>query len=145
MASFPEPTPGLVIRYAYLWRHEALAGQDEGRKDRPCVIVLAVRRDGNRTLVTVAPITHTPPERPELAIEIPAPTKARLGLDGERSWIVAADLNQFAWPGVDLRPISSSEETYAYGLIPSGLYRQVRDRVLTLARAGRAAVTGRTE
>jgi hypothetical protein len=30
--SWPVPQPGLVIRYAYLWRREALAGQEEGAK-----------------------------------------------------------------------------------------------------------------
>lgn len=31
----PEPTPGLVIGYAYLWEREARAGRDESVKDRP--------------------------------------------------------------------------------------------------------------
>jgi hypothetical protein len=41
--ALPEPVPGLVIGYAYLWRDEAPRGQDKGLKDRPCVIVLAVQ------------------------------------------------------------------------------------------------------
>jgi hypothetical protein len=40
----PSPEPGLVISYAYLWHHEHEAGREEGRKDRPSVIVLAVER-----------------------------------------------------------------------------------------------------
>jgi len=143
--ALPDPAPGLVIAYAYLWRNEALSGLEEGRKDRPCVIVLAVQQAEARTMVTVAPITHLPPERPEMAVEIPAETKRRLGLDGERSWVVVADLNRFAWPGVDLRPVSRGKDTYAYGLSPAGLYREIRDRVLAIARAGRAAMTNRTE
>jgi hypothetical protein len=39
----PTPEPGLVISYAYLWHHEHGAGREEGRKDRPSVIVLAAR------------------------------------------------------------------------------------------------------
>ena len=35
----PPPAPGLVLRYAFLWRREFDAGQDEGR---------AVRRQGSR-------------------------------------------------------------------------------------------------
>jgi hypothetical protein len=96
-------------------------------------------------MVTVAPVTHSPPAHPDTAIEIPAETKNRLGLDTARSWIVAADLNRFAWPGVDLRPIARGAATYAYGLLPTALYRQLRDRVLMLARIGRAAVTPRNE
>jgi hypothetical protein len=32
---FPEPQPGLIISYAYLWHHEHRAGREEGLKDRP--------------------------------------------------------------------------------------------------------------
>src|SRR5689334_4007413 len=42
MAKFPEPEVGLVISYAYLWFEEAERGQVEGRKDRPCAIIVAV-------------------------------------------------------------------------------------------------------
>lgn len=83
--AFPKPFPGLVIRYAYLWRAEFLAGREEGRKDRPCAIVASIRDDDGETRVLVLPVTHTPPECQELAVEIPAKVKARLGLDGERS------------------------------------------------------------
>jgi hypothetical protein len=42
MPGFPEPQPGLVISYAYLWSEEAEQGRIEGRKDRPCAIVVGV-------------------------------------------------------------------------------------------------------
>jgi hypothetical protein len=143
--ALPKPVPGLVISYAYLWRDEALRGLEEGRKDRPCVIILSVEEADGRTVVTVAPITHSPPAYPESALELPAATKQRLGLDGERSWVVAADLNRFAWPGVDLRPIRKGANTYAFGQLPAAFYLQLRDRVVALARAGRASITPRTE
>jgi hypothetical protein len=143
--ALPDPVPGLVVGYAYLWRNEARRGQEEGRKDRPCVIVLSVQNRDGQTVVTVAPITHTPPASPDIAVEIPAATKKRLGLDSERSWIIAADLNRFIWPGVDLRPTARGKHAYAHGLLPPALYAQVRDRVLALARSGRAALTPRDE
>ncbi len=40
--SFPDPHPGLVIRYAYLWKREHDEGREDGSKDRPCSIVLSV-------------------------------------------------------------------------------------------------------
>ena len=134
-----------MVSYAYLWRNEALRGRQEGRKDCPCVVVLAVEDRDGQTVVTVAPVTHSPPLHADSAIEIPATTKARLGLDGDRSWIVAADLNRFVWPGVDLRPIRRGSGDYAYGLLPDALYRSVRDRVLNLARLGRIAQTHRDD
>ena len=43
----PNPEPGLVISYAYLWHREHEAGREEGRKDRPSVIVLAIEREAD--------------------------------------------------------------------------------------------------
>jgi hypothetical protein len=78
--ALPDPECGLVISYAYLWRHESERGIEEGRKDRPCAIVLSVSRAGEAfPTVTVAPITHAPPGDPRVAIEIPAPIKRHLG------------------------------------------------------------------
>ena len=50
--------------------------------------------EGDR-VVTVLPISHTPPADPELAVELPAATKRRLGLDDERSWVVLTKANRF--------------------------------------------------
>ncbi len=143
--ALPDPVPGLVIQFSYLWRDEALRGRDEGRKDRSCVVVLSVRTEAGRRIVTVAPITHSPPAHAETAIEISSDTKRRLGLDGERSWIVAADLNCFNWPGVDLRPVRRGSNTFSHGLLPSATYRELRDRVMRLAKTGRLAITHRQD
>ena len=56
--ALPTPRPGLVIRYAYLWRDEADQGREEGVKDRPCVVVLTVQQDDDAIRVRVAPVTH---------------------------------------------------------------------------------------
>lgn len=65
MAGFPEPEVGLVISYSYLWKEEEEQGLVEGRKDRPCAIVLTVEVPAAeahlRKQVAVAPITHSPP------------------------------------------------------------------------------------
>jgi hypothetical protein len=54
---FPQPEIGLVISYSYLWRDEAEAGHVEGRKNRPCAIVLVVQQaEGKAPVVTVVPI-----------------------------------------------------------------------------------------
>lgn len=139
----PEPVPGLVIRYSYLWYNEAAAGAEEGRKDRPAVIVLALRRSGDETVVLVAPVTHSAPANADAAIEIPAATKQRLGLDDARSWIVADDLNQFVWPGPDVR--ATPDGSFAYGELPAPLFSEVRKRVLALARTGGGRVSKRTD
>jgi hypothetical protein len=74
----PNPEPGLVISYAYLWHHEHQAGREEGQKDRPGVIVLTVEREtDDATIVTVLPITHSAPVDPASAVEIPPASRAR--------------------------------------------------------------------
>ncbi len=109
MTGFPEPEVGLVISYSYLWKEEEEQGLVEGRKDRPCAIVLTgevpTAESNRRKQVAVAPITHSPPHDPSVAIEIPPRVKAHLGLDGERSWVILEEVNIFMWPGFDLRPI----------------------------------------
>ena len=132
MAPIPEPEPGLVISYAYLWHSEASRGRDEGAKYRPAVIVLTTenRPDGGKT-VLVAPVTHRSPDDPAMAVEIPPQTKRRLGLDADRSWIVVSEVNRFEWPGPDLRPVAPGR--WAFGLLPAGLFRTVRTRLVELA------------
>src|SRR3954465_3759327 len=102
--SWKTPEPADVLSYSYLWAREAERGEESGRKDRPVVVVIAavVQPDGTRLFV--APVSHTPPERPADALEIPANVKKQLGLDRDRSWIVLTELNRFIWPGPDVRP-----------------------------------------
>ena len=143
--ALPEPEPGLVVHHAYLWRREALSGREEGAKDRPCVVVVARRQEGERTWVMVAPVTHTPPGPGTRATEIPAATKQRLGLDAERSWVVLGEVNTFVWPGYDLRPVPGRPSAFAYGYLDRGTFGQVleasqelwRQRQLRLVRRDR--------
>ena len=142
--SWPEPEPGLVIRYAYLWDREARSGREEGAKDRPCAVLLATRTAAARTRVYVLPITHRPPTGE--AMELPAAVKRHLGLDEERSWVVLTEVNVFFWPGPDLRPRPGRETAdAAYGFLPPTLFRQLRDRFLTLHRESRTKLVPRTE
>ncbi len=144
--SWPTPTPGLVIRYSYLWRSEAAAGREEGVKDRLCAIVLAVEVDNAGTVVYVLPITHSAPLDPDDAIELPQATKRRLGLDSERSWIVVSEGNSFVWPGPDLRTLPGKDQQSAiYGVLPAAVFNATKTRFLTRIRDRRASVVKRTE
>jgi PemK-like, MazF-like toxin of type II toxin-antitoxin system len=141
----PRPVPGLVIRYSFLWSHEAKAGSEEGSKDRPCAVLLTTTDEEGAEIVTVLPVTHTPPTDERLAVEIPAGTKARLGLDDARSWIVLDQANRFRWPGPDLRPVPGDREAaVAYGLLPAGLYDLVRTKWLAAFDARRVGQIDRT-
>jgi hypothetical protein len=140
--AFPAPVPGLVIRYAYLWRTEHRRGLEEGVKDRPCAIILSTVSDDGEEVVTVLPVTHTPPSDDADALEIPAATKRRLGLDEERSWIVVTEANEFVWPGPDLRPGRAGDAaSVAYGPLPRHLFHELREKFLQK----RAVIVKRTE
>ena len=131
--SIPEPRPGLVIGYSYLWEEEYRAGKEEGRKDRPCAVVIATRSEDNDLVVTVAPITHRPPGDPADAMEIPSDMKRLLGLDDARSWLICSELNRFVWPGPDLRPIPRHHPgQFTYGVLPPRFMLRVYDRLAEL-------------
>jgi hypothetical protein len=144
--SFPEPYAGLVIRYSYLWKREFDAGREEGTKDRPCAIVMTIVDEEGDKEVLVLPVTHSPPADPADAIEIPAATKTRLGLDGERSWIVITEANEFVWPGPDLRTVPGRDEsTIAYGPLVPRFFVHVRDKFLERDQREKSGRVKRTE
>lgn len=144
--SLPTPRPGLVIRYSYLWAREHDDGREEGVKDRPCAVLLATRNDKGDLRVIVLPITHTPPRDAGNAIEIPAATKRRLGLDDDQSWIVLTEGNAFAWPGPDLRfAPGGGPESVALGFLPAGLINAMRDRFLALHERNETRFVPRTK
>ena len=126
--SWGEPDYGLVVSYSYLWAREAKTGGEEGRKERPCAIVVARHNDEGRLRVRVLPITHSAPANHAEAIEIPAVTKARLGLDADRSWIVLTEVNDFTWPGFDVRTIGKTGSPF-YGPLPPALFNEVIRRI----------------
>ena len=127
--SLPEPEPGLVIRYSYLWLREHREGHEEGNKDRPCAIILALHTEDGEAHVVAVPVTHSPPENLAAALELPAAVKQHLGLDTERSWVVLSESNLFRWPGPDLRRIGDRDNSsIAYGFLPPRFFTELRRR-----------------
>lgn len=125
------PRAGEIIRYAYLWHGEQAMGKEEGSKDRPC-LVLAVNPD--LRLVWVLPITHAWPGASSAAEKIPAATKKRLGLDDEESWIIIDEVNEFLWPGPDIRPVPGKFPlTGSHGLLPAALHERIKARFKSLS------------
>lgn len=143
---FPTPYPGLVIRYSYLWMREHREGREDGSEDRPGAVVMSVVDEAGELEILVLPVTHTPPANPADAVEIPAETNKRLGLDFDRSWIVITEANEFTWPGPDLRIIPGRDESsIAYGALPPRFFAHVRDRFLERDRLEKSIRVTRTE
>jgi hypothetical protein len=132
--SLPSPEPGLVVHFEYLWAREAVRGREHGRYARPCLIVACTPKEQGGPKVLIVPITHSEPDEDTEAIEIPVATRQRLGLDGDRSWLILDEVNEFDWPGPDLQ--HNKEGEFHYGLIPPVLFDAATAGLLASARAG---------
>ena len=119
---------------------------EEGRKIRPCAIVAARQIIAGRMVVTVLPVTHTPPRDSADAVEIPPAVKAHLGLDEARSWVLVSETNEFLWPGPDLRPVpGQTPPRFHYGVLPPGFFNHLRERLLRAHEQRRLTGVPRTE
>ena len=134
--SIPEPKPGLVIRYAFLWSSEEDHGSVEATKDRPCAIVVAAYNQAGAIQTIVAPVTHSPPawDSKAASLEIPAAICKSLGFDDGRHWLRLEELNRFMWPGYDLRPRPDDPNRWDYGMLPKDLFEKMRVRIVELDR-----------
>ena len=120
------------------------APEEEDRVKRVPAILLATSA-GKWIEVLALPITHTPPSNPKEAFELPPATKVRLGLDGERSWVVLTEVNWFVWPGPDLRRVSPQRDTCLYGFLPENIFGAIRHEFLKLRGERRVRIVPRTE
>src|SRR5215470_659117 len=136
------PEPGPVIPFGYLSRHEHEAGEESGRKIRPCLIVAVVRRSPNKARVAVAPLTTQAPDTERSALAIPARVRTHLGLDAAASWVICDEYNEFDWPGVDLGTTPKGKNVFGY--VPDPLLEQVRAEVLVAKKRGALKGVART-
>lgn len=138
----PDPRPGLIVRYDYLWTREAAHGRTQG-KDRPACLVAATDSAMRPRFVVLLPITHVPPDGDTVGIEIPARVKQALGLDEAPSWVIVSEHNVDEWPNGGLSPLPSRPGVFAYGFMPPGLFAKVKAGFVDLARTGRSSAVHR--
>lgn len=137
----PPPRPVLVVRYADLWRREVLAGAAEGHKERPCAIVLAVRKDAEGDpMVVVARITTQPLHLADTALPVPPAVRRTPGLDEAPSWVMTDEVNLFAWPGFDHCAIPGRPGEYAHDMLPARPFEDLRQRIQATIRTRRSTV-----
>jgi hypothetical protein len=131
----------LVIRYAFLWSHEAAQGKAEAAKDRPCAVIVAVRPMPRADLkVIVAPITHQLPRDSTASLELPLSACQKLGFDQGRHWLRFDELNEFAWPGFDLRPVPGQQGRFDYGMLAREVFEAARRAILARQKAGGGSI-----
>ena len=134
----PEPRPGLVFRYDYLWSREAAAGREQG-KERPACLLAAMDSAAAPRFVVILPITHTPPDKDTVGVELPAKVRHAIGLDDAPSWVIVSEHNVDEWPNGGLAPVPGRPGVFSYGFIPPGLFAQVKARFLELSGQGQSA------
>jgi hypothetical protein len=127
--ALPEPKPGLVIRYDYLWLRKAALGRTQS-KERPACLVAASDPDSDPRFVIILPITHAQPRGNNQGIEIPPKVRKALGLDDARCWVVVSEYNIDEWPNAGLAPLPGSSGAFAYGFIPPRLFAEVKAKFL---------------
>ena len=135
--ALPEPTPGLVIRYDYLWHREAAAGQDHGKGRPACLVAASDARVAPR-FVVLLPITHSRPAGETLGIEVPPRVRRSLGLDDDPAWVIVSEYNVDEWPSPGLSSIPGHKGEFSYGFLPPRLFEQIKSKFLELAKEGRA-------
>jgi hypothetical protein len=127
----------LVIRYDYLWFREAAAGRDQG-KERPACLVAAMDSVAAPRFVVILPITHTPPDKDTVGVEIPAKIRHALGLDDAPSWVIVSEHNVDEWPNGGLAPVPGRAGVFSYGFIPPRLFAAVKAKFLEQSGQGRS-------
>lgn len=140
----PAPQVGQIVRFDYLWRDEALAGQAQGAKDRPCAVVVARRTESDGShVVLLAPITHSAPNDNVAAIALPTSSAARAmtGLDDDRSWLIVAEVNFVAWSDPGFVPIA--KDRWSYGHLPRTIAEQASATIADRLRVGRKKIVKR--
>lgn len=89
-----KPKAGDVLRYPYLWARQSRAGETEGRKLRPCAVVLAVTDHTDRTHLRLCAVTTQSPIKGTLAVAVPDTEKRRAGLDAQVPlWVIIDEHN----------------------------------------------------
>jgi hypothetical protein len=136
--SFPEPKPGLVFRYDYLWARESV-GRPISGKDRPACLVATVDSTIETRFVVILPITHSPPDSTTAAIEIPAAVRQALYLDDQPSWVIVSEYNVDHWPNPGVLPVPGQPNVFSYGFVPPRLFEAIREKFLAqIKRGGKA-------
>jgi hypothetical protein len=127
--ALPEPEPGLVFRYDYLWSREAKAGKQTS-KDRPACVAVSTDTEEGPRLAVILPITHSKPSGSTVGIEIPPKVRRHLGLDDQPCWIIVSEHNVDDWPNPGIAPLTSEKRSYSYGFLPPIFFDVVQSEFL---------------
>jgi hypothetical protein len=69
--------------------------------------------------------------------------RRHLALDESRSWVILDEINEFVWPGLDLRPVARSRDSFAFGFLPPRLFEQLVTTLRSVWSQGQGKATRR--
>ena len=88
------PEPGQVFEYYYLWHWQEKRGETDGRKSRPCCVVVVATNTKGQHVLFIAPITSKAPRKGRIGVPIPETEARRARLDTIMPlWIMVDELN----------------------------------------------------
>ena len=88
------PRAGDVLRYPYLWARQSTNGETEGRKPRPCAVILSLKADNGQTELRMCAVTTQPPQKGTRAVEVPEIEKRRACLNSDLPlWVIVDEHN----------------------------------------------------
>ncbi|WP_299592829.1 hypothetical protein [uncultured Tateyamaria sp.] len=137
--ALPEPRPGLVVGYDFLFREQADVGMENANKPHPSAIILVVRKE-LQTRVSLLAISHAPPSPTEAPyrLKLTSAECRQMGLDSGDHWVNLRDINSFDWPGYDLVP-SAPGKQFVYGTMSRHTFIRIVEALK--ACAGRRSIT----
>lgn len=77
-------------------------------------------------------------------MELSAQICRSLGFDDGRHWLRFDELNDFIWPGYDLRPRPDNSARYDYGMLPQNLFEQLRHAIIERQRKRKSKIVPRS-
>ena len=122
---------GSLIDYQFLWKRESLRGEEEGRKSRPCAVVLRLKNS-----FSIMPVTTKRPDSNTLAIPFPEIEARRLGMAGDiERWVIIEEINSDEIPSYVMEPdalIGQLSKGFARQLVEAFLKNAQRLKVTKL-------------
>lgn len=127
---------GQIVRFFYLWKRQAEAGEETGRKARPACIV--VRTPDNPGAVFLFPITSQQPDKDRLHLAFGEMECRRAGL-AFPCWIILDEYNR-----VDLDKAFDFESTQPMGSVSAAFLARIAATVKEAARMRRLSGVARS-
>ena len=128
----PNPFPGLVVGYSYLWHQDYKLERDFSENPATYGVILSVREELGDKIVLVAALTDLQPRNTE-GVALPDATRERLGLPSAQYWIITSEVNRFIWPGPDLRSADSVSKN-ELNVLPPILFESIKSSIHTLSK-----------